>query len=459
MTGVADFTIAEAARALESRSLSAVELLDAVLTRLERTECVVHAYANVDEAGARASAIAADAAIARGEQHGPLHGIPLAVKDVIAVAGLPMEAGSRSMRGYAPQEDAVVVASLRRSGAIIVGKTVTHELAYGQNVPPTRNAWGPARQPGGSSAGSAVATAVGSALAALGTDSGGSIRHPAGLNGVVGLKPTYGTVSTSGVISLSPSLEHVGPITRTVEDCWLVLSSMAAGDLPRSNVAAPASVAAGMTGARIGVLVQLLDKVDPEMRGAFGTALDVLTELGAEQIDVHVPELEIATATGLALTLPEASVAQGRRLRDVPDELEPGTRVMLALGELVPATDYVLAQQTRELVRRGVRRAFEDNKLDVVACPSTPSAAAPATPDIESPMRELAATLDLHMWANVVGLPALTVPCGFSAEQLPLGLQLAARPHHEVELFRIASAYEQSQTWHCARPSLDPSLA
>jgi aspartyl-tRNA(Asn)/glutamyl-tRNA(Gln) amidotransferase subunit A len=261
VTAEQSWTATKAAAAIEAGDISASELLAAVLARLRATEPVLHAYSFVAEDTARAEAVRLDAELAHGRRRGPLHGIPVAVKDVIAVAGLPLEAGSRALRGRVAERDAKVVARLRQAGAVVVGKTVTHELAYGQNTPPTRNARDASREPGGSSAGSAVALAAGSALAALGTDGGGSVRHPAALNGIVGVKPTYGLLATDGVLTVGPSLEHVGVLASTVADCRLVLAALAG---------TPYEAAAPLAGSRIGVLRALVQSCGEDARAAFG---------------------------------------------------------------------------------------------------------------------------------------------------------------------------------------------
>jgi len=428
-------TIAGAATALRDRDVSAAELLGQVLDRLHATEPVVRAYAHVDEDGARAAAARADEALAHGEPLGPLHGIPVAVKDVIAVADMPLEAGSRALAGRVADHDAEVVSRLRRGGAVIVGKTITHELAFGQNTPPTRNAYDPEREPGGSSAGSAVATAVGSALAAIGTDGGGSVRHPAALNGVVGLKPTYGLIDTAGVLAMGPSLEHLGTFTRTVEDCALFLSAIAPCPAPawRNDLA----------GARLGVLRSFVEASDRDVQEAFAAASGLLRDLGAELVDVDIPEIELAVPVGLALVLPESADAFGQVPRADSSRLEPGTRALLAAGGLVTAGDYLVARRARPVVQAAVRGAFQDHRLDGLICPSAPAPAGPAESE-EPAMKRLARPLRLHMWANVTGMPSVSVPCGRSADGLPLGIQLAAAPFAESRLLAIAAAFERA---------------
>ena len=284
MTDLTWLTVEEARSHIARRHVSAAELLEATLERIEETETSVHAFARLLESDARAAAGHADRAALRGTLLGPLHGIPIAVKDVCYTRGVPTEAGSRVLAGFTPASDATVVTRLREAGAILVGKTVAHEFGYGQNTPATRNAWNSACYPGGTSAGSAVAVASGSAFATIGTDTGGSIRIPAALNGVVGLKPTYGRVSRRGVIPMSPSLDTVGPLARTVRDCALMFSTIAGGTASdRTIIAEPVppkchTSPTVLITVRIGVERDFFFplSLDPAVRAAVSAALDEL---------------------------------------------------------------------------------------------------------------------------------------------------------------------------------------
>ena len=274
MSELIHLTIHEAAALLRSRKISSGELTEASLQRIEVTEPLVHAYATVLADSVRKEAAQADRELAAGLWRGPLHGIPLGIKDLIYTRGVRTEAGSKAMEGFVPSYDATVVERLRDAGAVTLGKTVTHELAYGQNVPPTKNPWNPDYYPGGSSAGSGVATAVGSAFGALGSDTGGSIRVPASINALAGLKPTFGRVSRRGVVALSNSLDHVGPLARDVEDCALLLQAIAGHDaldpysLDRPVPDYSAGLQAGARGTRLGVdrVTEKVAAVDAEAR-------------------------------------------------------------------------------------------------------------------------------------------------------------------------------------------------
>jgi aspartyl-tRNA(Asn)/glutamyl-tRNA(Gln) amidotransferase subunit A len=463
---VTDLTLAEAGDRLARGEVSASELLEQTLARLRATEPFVHAFATVTEVVAREQAEQADRELAAGRRRGPLHGIPVAVKDLCHTRGIPTEAGSRVLAGFVPGADAAVVARLREAGAVLVGKTVTHEFAYGQNVPPTRNAWKLDSYPGGSSAGSAVAVAVGSAYGAIGTDTGGSIRIPAALNGVVGLKPTYGRISRRGVVPMSATLDTVGPIARTTRDCALLLGAIAGAERgDPTAIAEPvpdyaAALQHGVDGLRIGIERRFFfhDDVDPAVRSAVETALGALEQAGAELVEVEIAELDLATSVGVTVVMADTSEWHHALMRSRSALYDPGTRVMLEAGELVTATSYVRAQRLRTTVQAGIRRAFESHRLDALASPTTPRPAMPVDelaaalgdPDADG----LSLFLRHCIIANVIGAPALSVPCGFSDDGLPVGLQLLGRPFGEETLLRIGHAYETLTDWHERRAAL-----
>lgn len=452
---IAQLTLAEASARIADRTLTACDLVEAVLRRLAATEPHVHAYALVDADGAEAAAKELDRELERGGRRGPLHGIPVGVKDLIWTEGLRTEAGSKAMAGFVPARDATVVTRLKDAGAIVIGKTVTHEFAFGRNEPPTRCPWDLRCYPGGSSAGSGVAVAVGSAFAALGTDTGGSIRVPASVNGVVGLKPTLGRVSRDGVVPLSHSLDAVGPLARTVEDCALLLGAVAGADLrdPSTlNEPVPdyrATLAESLDGRRIGVDRSAVEDVslEEEMSAAFAAALETLRALGARVVDVEIPELRHAEACGLTLAFSEVSFWHRDLLRHRGGDYDPGTRAMVEVGFALTGPEVVAAQRMRELIKRAVRRAFEDRSLDVLVGPTLRG----PTVALEDRSR-LQGTHRLLIGANVTGLPALSMPCGATSAGLPLGLHLLGRPFGEPELLQIAHAYERATKEHWRRP-------
>jgi aspartyl-tRNA(Asn)/glutamyl-tRNA(Gln) amidotransferase subunit A len=464
MMDLSRMTIKQAGEALVSKKVSSVELLQDTLARLKETEPTVHAYATLMEASAHHQAETADREIAHGHRRGPLHGIPIGIKDLCFTEGVPTEAGSRVMKGFVPDSDSTVVSRLKDGGAVIVGKTVTHEFAYGQDVPPTRNAWDPRCYPGGSSAGSGVAVAVGSAFGSIGTDTGGSIRVPASVNGIVGLKPTFGRVSKHGVFPMSPSLDTVGPLTRTAEDCALMLGAIAGHD-PRDPSSAKAEVpdyAAGIgtnvRGVRLGIDrgYFFYERVSDDVRAACDEAIRQLESLGAEIVEVDIPELEFAPYAGMAVLTADTSQWHQRLLRSRGREYTPGVRVMLELGELVQASQYVHGERVRAAIRAGVRRAYEQHRLDCLVGPTLPTTTMPVAEHSTSLTGDGDASLSpfLHhcFLGNVIGIPALSFPCGFSASQLPIGLQLYGRPFGEAIMLQVAHAYQEATDWHTRRP-------
>lgn len=462
---IVELTMREAGSLLARRELSVAELVEATLRRIEQTEPVVHAYALVLAEQAHAAARAADAEISAGQYRGPLHGIPIGVKDLCYTRGVPTEAGSRALAGFVPEYDAAVVERLRAAGAIIIGKTVTHEFAYGVNVPPTRTPWLADGYPGGSSAGSGAAVATRSAFGAIGTDTGGSIREPASLNGLVGLKPTFGLVSRYGVVPLSPSLDAVGPLARTVEDCALLLAGIAGYD-PRDagSIDAPVpdilgGLEVGASGLTIGVErgYYFGELVSGEVRTAVDGVLAELSAQGARIVEVEIPDLDLMSVVGMTLVLTDASAYHGGLLRERGADLDPATRVMFELGHLVPGPHYVTALRARRRIRDRLREVFTAHALDVLISPTTPT----PTMTVDVVWREneqgedpTTAAINFTLPASLAGMPALSAPCGFTADGLPIGYQILGRPFDEATVFRLARAYERNHDWASVTPAL-----
>ncbi|MFF0161635.1 amidase [Streptomyces sp. NPDC005263] len=451
-----ELSLAAAADAIRQRRVSPVELVDSVLDRVEQVEPRVGAYVTVTAEQARRSALEAEREAASGRFRGPLHGIPMGLKDLIDVAGVPTTASSRVRADHRADSDSTVTARLAASGAILVGKTHTHEFAYGLTTPQTRNSWDRERVAGGSSGGSAVAVAAGAATFALGTDTGGSIRVPAALNGVVGLKPTFGLVPRHGVTSLSWSLDHVGPLTRTVADAAVVLSVLAGHD-PRDPASLPLpagdhrpdgpDASADLTGLRVGVPRNYyFDHVDPQVEAAVRRAIDQLEALGARLVEVEIPMTRYIQATQWGLMVPEATAYHERTLRTVPDLYGADVRVLLEAGELMPAGDYLRAQRAQALMRQEWARMLE--QVDVIAAPTVPMTAVPAglqamtwsDGTVESVSD---AYVRLSAPANITGVPSLSVPVGHDRAGMPIGMQLLGRPLGEAVLLRVGHAYEQ----------------
>ncbi|MFJ3022920.1 amidase [Streptomyces tendae] len=450
-----ELTLGAAAEAVRTRRLSPVELVDSVLERIGQTEPRLQAYVTVTAERARRAARAAEDDIAAGRHHGPLHGIPMGLKDLIDVAGIATSASSRVRAGHRAEASSTVAARLEAAGAVLVGKTHTHEFAYGLTTPQTRNAWHTGRVAGGSSGGSAVAVAAGTATFALGTDTGGSIRVPAALNGVVGLKPTYGLVPRHGVTSLSWSLDHVGPITRTVEDAALVLAALAGHD-PRdpASLAAPATryrppTGTDLRGLRVGVPRNYyFDHVAPEVETAVRKAIDRLEALGARLVEVEIPMTRYIQATQWGLMVPEATAYHERTLRTVPELYRADVRVLLEAGELMPAGDYLRAQRSRTLMRREWAAVLRE--VDLIAAPTVPATAVEAGQETITWADGTAeavsdAYVRLSSPANITGVPSLSLPVGHDRTGLPIGMQLLGRPLGERVLLRAGHAYEQTR--------------
>ncbi|MFH9294678.1 amidase [Streptomyces sp. NPDC017520] len=447
-----ELSLTEASRAVRARELSPVELTESVLARIAAVEGQLGAYVTVAADAALAAAVRAEREISGSGPRGPLHGIPMALKDLIDAEGMPTTASSHVRAGHVAERDSRVAERLGAAGAVLLGKTHTHEFAYGLTTPQTNNAWDHSRVAGGSSGGSAVAVAAGGATFAMGTDTGGSIRVPAALNGVVGLKPTYGLVPRTGVTSLSWSLDHVGPLARTVQDVALVLSATAGHD-PRD----PASVSGPMLdrfpggdlrGLKVGVpRNHYFDRVAPEVEESVRGAIERLAELGAELVDVEIPMARYLQAVQWGLMVPEATAYHERSLRGTPDLYAADVRILLEAGELTSAGDYLRAQRARTMMRDAWARMFDG--VDVLAAPTVPMTATQAGQEaVEWADGTTEAVSDSYVRlcapANITGVPALTLPVGHDRAGLPIGMQLMARPFHDATVLRVGRVYEES---------------
>ena len=466
------------ARAVATRELSAEEVATAHLDRIAALDEPIGAYLHVTRERALQRARRVDAAVASGERL-PLAGVPVAVKDILHLEGVPTTCGSRILEGYRPPFTATAVERLEAAGAVVLGKTNMDEFAMGSSTEnsafrPTRNPWDPARVPGGSSGGSAAAVAAGMATLALGTDTGGSIRQPAALCGVVGLKPTYGRVSRYGVVAFASSLDQVGPLARTVEDVAL-LASVICGRDPYDATSADVPAAglregfeAGARGLRIGVPWGFLDGLDASVAGSFRDALRALEGLGAATVDVALPHLPHAIATYYIVATAEASSnlarydgvryglrAPGRHdLRALYGETRdlgfgPEVKRRIILGTFVLSSGYkdayyLRAQRVRTLIRRDFEAAFAG--CDVIAMPTTPTPAFRLGEKTADPLEMYLADV-FTVPANLAGLPGLSVPAGLIGG-LPVGLQLLGRPFDEATLLRAGHAYQQATGHH-----------
>jgi len=449
-----ELSLSDAAEQIEIKQLSPVELLESVLGRIDAVEPKITAFACVTADLARDGAKAAEQEIANGAYRGPLHGIPVGIKDLYDTAGVPSTSSSKVRAGRVPDTDAVIVDRLRTAGIVIVGKTHTHEFAYGAITPTTRNPWDIHRIPGGSSGGSAAAVAAGICTVGMGTDTAGSIRIPASLCGTVGLKPTYGRTSRRGVAPLSWSLDHAGPLTRNVRDAALVLGAIAGYDrLDPACVDVPvpdytADLNRGVADLRIGVPANYyFDRVTADVDRAVRGAVEALHGQGAQLRQVTIPYPEAVLAAEWGILMPEASAYHQDALRDNAELYEPDVRTFLEAGEFVLATDYIKALRVRTLMQRAWAAMFAD--VDVVLAPCMPVAApeAGATevnwPDGTAEDVTMA-LVRLTSPGNLTGLPTLSVPVGFDGAGLPLGMQIIGRPFDEQTILRVAHAYEEA---------------
>ena len=456
-------TIGEAGGMFRNRKLSPTELTRAHLDAIDHLDPILRTHVTLLPEKALSQARQAERDINRGEFRGPLHGIPYALKDLYYTKGITTEAHSKVMEGWTPNVDAHVVTSLNDAGAVLLGKQAMGEFAVGSLetalYPRPRNPWNLTYDTGGSSSGSAASVAAGLAMASLGTDTGGSIRGPASNCGVVGLKPTYGRVSRHGVIPLSWSLDHCGPLTRRVEDAALVLQTIAGHDSrdPASSTAPVSDYAAALTGDVRGVVIGVPRSffaagdvdADPQILAAFDVALQVFEHLGAQTRDIDVPSLRYFRMAHTTIMLSEAYSIHRKNLTQRADDYAPSTWNHLASGAAFTAADYVQSQRIRSRMRQEFHGVLDE--VDVIALPSSHKTAWPIG---ESDAVGTLEAYNFRACFDMTGMPAVTVPCGFTREGLPIGLQLAGRPFDEANVLRAAHAYEQQAGWFRHRPNL-----
>ncbi len=457
-----DLTIFEAAKEIAARRLSPVELTRACLERIERGNPSLNCFITLTAESALQQAVQAEDEIRQGNWRGPLHGIPLALKDLYETAGVRTTAGSRFFADYVPAADAFAVQKLKSAGTVLLGKLNMHEIALGvTNDNPhfgaCKNPWDIRRISGGSSGGSAAAVSAGLCLGSLGSDTGGSIRIPASLCGVVGLKPTFGRVSLRGVIPLSWNLDHAGPLARRVHDAALILQAVAGFDPedPASRDAPvddyQAALKDGVRGWRVALASgEYFAKADAEVLEAVQAAGRLFEELGAAVEQVELPELrEAAEANGLMVTS-DAAAFHRERMHDRPQDFGTDVLQRLQVGAAYTSSEYILARRTQSLLRRRFEAFFV--RFDILLMPTTPIPA-PERQGEEAVQRALLLTRFTAPF-NLTGLPALSLPCGFNAQGLPIGLQIAAGPWKETALLRAGYTYEQATEWHKRKPDL-----
>ncbi len=463
---LAGLTLARAARLIKARKLSPVELTQACLARIERLQPALNAFITVTADHAMRRARVAEREIARGDYLGPLHGIPVSLKDLYATKGIRTTAGSRILEDHVPKRDATTTARLKRAGAVLVGKANLHEWACGVSTDnpffgTCHNPWRIGHIPGGSSGGSAAAVASRQCFASLGSDTGGSIRIPAHMCGIFGHKPTYGLVPRTGIFPESWSFDHGGPMTRSVEDAAIVLQAIAGHD-PVDPSSLPGRVAnfsrglkSGIEGLRIGVPRRFFFAgIDAGVRASVRQAIAALETLGARLVEIDIPEAELAMDCTFVIAWAEAAHYHRKWVRERPGDYGADLLDLLQASSLYLATDYLQAQQVRARVRAAFRRLFEN--IDILATPAGPTPAiAHGARDVIvrgrpiSIMNKVAAFTAV---ANATGEPACSVPCGFTGDGLPVGLMLHGRAGDDATVLRTAHAYEQAHDWYQRTP-------
>jgi len=458
----------EMARAIAARRLSPVEIVQAHLTRIEQHDGKLRSYLAVFGESALAAARSAEADAVAGKKLGPMHGVPVAVKDLYDVAGTPTTAGCSFLKQPAKQ-DCTAVARLRAAGAIILGKLNLHQFAYGpeginREFGTSWNPWDAheARMPGGSSSGSGVAVAMGLTPVGMGSDTGGSIRIPAACCGTVGLKPTYGRASKAGVFALAWSMDHVGPLTRSVADAALVLGAIAGHDpADTSTVRQPvadyvAALDVGAKGLRIGLLRSHVEEAAPVVGEAVRTAAEVLQGSGCTVEPVELATLKYSLAAAYAVQATEAAAYHESLLRQHARAYQVDVRGRILAGRFITATDYTKGQRARHAIRAEVNTLLE--RYDCLLAPTLPIGAPPVTATEvrigggQTQSVRMALT-SFTRYFNLSGHPVLAVPCGFDGEGMPLSLQLIGRGFDEATVLRVGYAYEQATEWHRRRPA------
>ena len=483
---VHDLTIHELRHKLRRGDLTSTQLTHALFDRIEDTDGKIGSYLTVCRDRGMAEARAADERLANGDASSPLLGIPLALKDVLLTEGVPTTCASRILQGFTPPFDATAVRRLREAGAVLLGKTNMDEFAMGSSTENsgfslTRNPWNPDRVPGGSSGGSAAAVAAGQCVAALGTDTGGSIRQPAAFCGVVGLKPTYGRVSRFGVVAYASSLDQVGPITRDVSDCALVLQAIAGHD-PADSTSVdapvpdyPSELSRGASGLRVGVPGEYFAAgIQPEVEQAVRQGVREIEKAGAAVVEVSLPRTGYAVAAYYVIATAEASSnlarydgmrygprAQAEDLTSTYTKSRsqgfgPEVKRRILLGAYVLSAGYydayyLKAQKARTLVRQDFESALR--QCDAIVAPTTPTTAFKIEEMTEDPLRMYLSDI-FTVPANLAGLPAMSLPCGFDRAGLPIGMQVIGRPFDEATVLRLGHAFEQATDWHRRKPGI-----
>jgi aspartyl-tRNA(Asn)/glutamyl-tRNA(Gln) amidotransferase subunit A len=445
-----------------------VEVIDAHLSRIQSTDKVLNSFITLLPEQAQAAARRAESEINSGSYRGPLHGIPVGLKDLFNTGGIRTTSGTRLFDNFIPRQDCTVAARFHQAGAILLGKLNMHQLAYGPtgenpDYGHMHNPWDPDRFAGGSSGGSGSATAAGQCTITMGSDTGGSVRIPAALCGIVGLKPTYGLVSRHGLTPLSWCMDHPGPMVRTVEDAALTMNAIAGydpKDIASSRAEVPdytTALTGDVRGLRIGVPKEYFEvPLDSEVSQVVRKAIDLLGKLGASVREVSFPMYQHAQAISGTILMAEAATYHRELLARDGDKLYPPVRLRLEAGLFITAADYLKAQQARTLFNREARDLLQE--VDLLAGPMEPVTAPELlSTEVQAGGHTIGTTAALTQYSrpyNITGFPAISVPCGFSDTGLPIGLQLAGRPFEELTVLRAAHAYEQATDWHQRRPPI-----
>lgn len=460
------FSISEASALIRKRALSPVELTRAHLERIRRLDGHLRSYITVTEEGALRQAANAETEIAARRYRGPLHGIPISIKDIIATAGVRTTGGSRVLADWIPAQDAHVVTKLREAGAVTLGKATTFEFAWAGTsetdyIKPARNPWDARYSAGGSSNGSAAGVAGGLAMASIASDSGGSIRNPAHLCGLTGLKPTFGRIGRTGVLPLSYSFDTVGPFTRTAEDAAILLHVLAGQDPADATSSAKtvpdyrAGLSRSLQGCRIGILPSYMDAVgaDVEVQQAFDDSLKVFRKLGASVRELTVPHLNYSRAATWTILRIEGFETHRRKLRDERAKLGVGFIQNTVPGGFLTADDYLRAQRARRLIADQLAEAFRT--VDLLLLPTNPRPGSGANYAKEPTDAKIARSGEAYVTPfNVNGSPAVSIPYGFSKAGLPMGLQIAGRPHEDGMVLGAAHWFQSKTDWHRRNPVL-----
>ncbi len=482
-----NITVHELSERLQRRDLSSKDATEAFLKRIDEVEDKVRSYITMDREGALRQANEADRRLASGEGVTPLTGVPIAVKDIFCTRGLRTTCASRILDNFIPPYDATVIKKLKEAGAVLLGKNNMDEFAMGSSTENsgyhiTRNPWKLERVPGGSSGGSAATVAAGESAAAIGTDTGGSIRQPAACCGVVGLKPTYGRVSRFGMVAFASSLDQAGPITKDVMDSAIILRIIAGHDpMDSTSIDKPvpdytASLKKGIGGLRIGVPKEyFIEGMDSDVKGAVRDAIDVLRKEGAETVDISLPHTEYAVSVYYLVATAEASsnlarydgVKYGLRAKDGKGLMDmylqtrdegfgPEVKRRIMLGTYALSAGYYeayyrKASQVRTLIKRDFEEAFKI--CDIILTPTSPTPAFKIGEKIQDPLTMYLSDI-FTISCNLAGIPGISIPCGFTSDDLPIGLQILGKPLDEEMVLRVAYAYEQAMEWHKRRAGI-----